>query len=81
MASAGELLSAGVRALTWADAAELERLAAMAEKAVMPETAAERRAVAEQHRTLGHLLRLTRQNLRILQAALGVARGYGTGRS
>lgn len=81
MASAEALLRAGISALARADAAELDRLAAMAEAAPPPATAEERRAALQQHRVLGCLLRLTRQNLRVLRAACGVGRGYGPGRS
>lgn len=78
MTSAAELLEAGVKALARADAAQLERLAAAAESAPPPATREDRRAALQQHRTLGHLLRLTRHNLRVLR---GGSRGVQAGRS
>lgn len=81
MESAGELLEAGVNALARSDAAELEGLVAAAQSAKIPGTPQEREAALAGLRTLGYLLRLTRQNLRILRAAKGVSRGYGTERS
>lgn len=81
MASAGELLGAAVKALARCDAAELERLAAEAEAAAAPATSEDREAALAGLRALGHLLRLTRQNLRILRGVCGAPCGYGTGRS
>jgi hypothetical protein len=67
-----ELLSAGIRALAHADAAQLERLAEAAREAEGPGNAKERRMARERLRTLAHLIALTRRNLRLLGGA-----GYG----
>jgi hypothetical protein len=70
--SASALLEAGIAALSRADAPLLERLAAQASDAVVPEE--EQTAVREQYRALGLLLMLTRRNLRLLRGEHG---GYG----
>lgn len=69
---AAELLAQGIAALARSDAAALEQLAAAAPAAEVPSGERECRAARTQHRALGHLLTLTRRNLRLL-------RGYDAG--
>jgi hypothetical protein len=64
-----ELLGAGIHALTHADAIELKELAEAARAANAPMTPEERRLAREQLRTLGHLITLTRRNLRLLRGS------------
>ncbi len=64
-----ELLGSGIDALAHADAARLEVLAEAAQGARMPTTAEEWRMAEERRRTLGHLITLTRRNLRLLRGA------------
>jgi hypothetical protein len=64
-----ELLSAGILALTDADAVQLAELTEAAAGVRRIETAGERRAAQEKLRTLGALIGLTRRNLRLLRGA------------
>jgi hypothetical protein len=70
--SAVELLGAAIHALAHADAGRLEGLAEAAGEARGPRTGDERRMARERLRTLGHLITLTRRNLRLLRGI-----GYG----
>ena len=66
-----ELLSAGILALTHADAAQLEGLAEAAPGVRPIETADERRIAEQRLRTLGALIALSRRNLRLLRGTAG----------
>lgn len=70
------LIDAGLRALTRADAAELQRLVEAAQKARAPEGAVERALLLRQMRVFGHLLGLTRRNLQLLHAGCGRPQSY-----
>jgi len=63
--SAPAVLRRAVTALARGDGAELERLAALAEGAVLPSE--EQKAAREEYAALGLLLALTRRNLRLLR--------------
>lgn len=65
------LLSAGILALTHADAAQLEGLVEAAPGARRIETAEEQRIAQQRLRTLGALIALSRRNLRLLRGAAG----------
>jgi len=73
--AASDLLAAGIEALAHADAAGLERLAAMAGEVRGSMTVEERRLAREPRRALELLLTLTRRNLRLLRGTR--AAGYG----
>lgn len=66
---AGELLQEGMEALTRANLAELDRLCDAAADVRLPETAEERKLAQGNLRSLGHLIALTRRNLRLLRGA------------
>ena len=78
--TAENLLSAALKALARADAAELTRLAEAAAGAQLPEAAAERRMVRARHRALGRLLHLTRRNLWLLRGVYRQPCGYAAPR-
>jgi hypothetical protein len=67
--SARELLDGGIRALAHGDAAQLEYLVDAAQTVRPPEAVDERKIAQERLRTLGHLIVLTRRNLRLLRGA------------
>lgn len=73
------MLSAALDALVRADAEALARLEEEARRASMPREATERRAAVAAYSALEKLLRLTRQNLRLLRG--NYADGYGIARS
>lgn len=64
-----DLLNAGIEALAHVDSAELERVLAAAGGLSLSETVADQRLALEKLRTLGHLMVLTRRNLRLLRSA------------
>jgi predicted ABC-class ATPase len=64
-----DLLNAGIEALAHLDVAELERLLAAAGRLRLAETVEDQRLAREKLRTLGHLIVLTRRNLRLLRGA------------
>ena len=65
------LLSAGILALTHADAAQLEGLAEAAPGVRRIETADEQRIAQHRLRTLGALIAISRRNLRLLRGTAG----------
>lgn len=71
-----ELVRAGIDALSHADAEQLEVLAAEARGPSLPETTQEQKLAQERLRALGHLIALTRRNLRLLRGQDGY-RSFG----
>jgi hypothetical protein len=69
--SAVELLGAGINALAYADAAQLEVLVEMSRGVRPPQTREERERARVGLQTLGHLITLTRRNLRLLRGVGG----------
>jgi hypothetical protein len=79
--TAPELIREAIAALMRADAAELERLAQQASALAPPVSDGERKTALAEQRALGHLLSLTRRNLRLLGCDSGGRGPYGVGRS